>query len=358
VPVNGGQRHIVEYFTRLDGPLGRDETSRAMRRSIDAYCREMRTRALPIRSDVELTAQFLAQVAPTQAILVGTSSFRLDRLVAHLSPDGADRYFAQLSNAAPGRAEAKSFADEILEEVLGVVTPRDVAYETHAQYIESIFAGHENRARAERHYGRAMRQIGVFWGTLLGMRAHTFGESFVTRNVGLKSTWEEDEWTVKIIFMDHDGTYLSGQRAREFHPLSALPAMIGDDMHIWGFTGVKGDVELLRTLFRIDDRVEREAQSALRAEVRDAFQRTKRAICENPQVQSCFASEFVERYTDWDEMVVGYVGLPDDPVERNAWAVRTSRWLEDKNYPDRLRREYLRAVERHTGFLEKYAFLY
>jgi hypothetical protein len=358
VPVNGGERHIVEYFTRLDGPSGRDETRRAMRRSIDAYCHEMRGRALPVRNDVELSAQFLGQVAPTQAILVETSSFRLDRLVAHLSPDGADRYFAQISRGAPSRAEAKIFADEILEEVLGVVTPQDTAFETHGQYIESIFAAPENRARAERHYRAAMRQIGVFWGTMLGMRAHTFGESFVTRNVGLKSIWADGEWTVKIRFMDHDGTYLSGQRAKDFRPLSALPAMIGDDMHIWGFKGVKGDVELLRTLFRIDDRVEREAQSVLRAELRDAFQRTKRAICEDPQVQSCFFPEFIERYTDWEEMVVGYLGLSDDPVVRRAWVARTSRWLEDKNYPDRLRQEYLRAVQQHTGFLEKYAFLY
>jgi hypothetical protein len=358
VPVNGGERHIVDYFTRLNGPSGRDETRDAMRRSIDAYCREMRTRALPVSSDVELAAQFLGQVAPTQAVLVGTSSFRLDRLVAHLSPDGADRYFAQISGAASSRAEAKVFADEILEEVLGVVTPQTTVFETHAQYIESAFAGHDNRARAERHYRRAMRQIGAFWGTLLGMRSHTFGESFVARNVGLKSVWEDGEWTVKLIFMDHDGTYLSGQRARDFHPLSALPAMIGDDMHIWGRKAIKGDVELLRTLFRIDDRVEREAQSALRDELRDAFQRTERAICEDPQVQKCFSAEFVRRFRDWDEIVVGYLTLGDDPVVRSAWEVRTSRWLEDKHYPDNLRREYLRAVERHAGFLEKYSFLY
>ena len=358
VPVNGGERHIVDYFARLEGPSGREETRRAMRRSIDAYCREMQWGALPVRSDVELSAQFLGQVAPTQAILVETSSFRLDRLAAHLSPDGADSYFAEIVGAAPSRAEAKTFADEILEEVLGVVTPQDTPFETHEQYVESIFARHENRARAERQYRRAMRQIGVFWGTLLGLRAHTFGESFVARNVGLKSLWKDGEWTVKIIFMDHDGTYMSGQRARDFRPLSALPAMIGDDIHIWGSKGVKGDVELLRTVFRIDDRVEREAQSVLRAELRDAFQRTRRAVCEDPQVQSGFFPEFVERYTDWDEMVVGYLSLPEDPLVRQAWVVRTSRWLEEKNYPDRLRREYLRAVEQHTGFLKKYAFLY
>jgi hypothetical protein len=358
VPVNGGERHIVDYFTRLNAPSGRDETRLAMRRSVDAYCREMRTRALPSYSDVELSAQFLGQVAPTQAILVKTSSFRLDRLVACLSDDGADRYFAQISEATPTRAEARTFADEILEEVLGLVTPRDTPFETHAQYIESAFADHDNRARAERQYRRVMRQIGSFWGTLLGIRSHTFGESFVARNVGLKSVWEDGEWTVKIIFMDHDGTFLSGQRARDFHPMSALPAMVGDDMHIWGRKSLKGATELLRTLYRIDEQTEYEAHSALRDELCRAFRRARRAIAEDPQVQGCFAQEFVERFADWDEMVVGYLSLPDEPAAREAWQARTSQRLEDKGYPGNLRREYLRAVSEYRSFLEKYAFLY
>jgi hypothetical protein len=37
---------------------------------------------------------------------------------------------------------------------------------------------------------------------------------------------------------------------------------------------------------------------------------------------------------------------------------RTSRWLEDKRYGDKLRREHLRAVEQHAEFLRKYAWLY
>jgi hypothetical protein len=363
----GRERHVVDFFAHLEGPSGRDETCRAMQRSVIAFCREMKTRAMPIRDDVELAAQFLGQVAPTQATLVGTSSFRLDRLVAHLAADGADRYFDRLGAAGAGGAwagaDARMFADEVLEEILGVVTPGGTPFHTHAQYVEAIFASPENRARADRQYRRAMRQIGTFWGTLLGLRAYTYGESFVARNVGVKSVWQNGEWTAQLLFMDHDGTFLSGQRTPDFHPLSALPGMTADDMHVWGFrsqTGetITGDVALLRTLYRIDERVEGEAQSMLRDELRRAFQRTRRAIRDDPSVRCGFAAAFLDRFDDWDAMVLGFLEIGEDRVARETWRARTSRWLDDKGYADNARREYLRAVERHETFLRKYAWLY
>ena len=78
VPCDGGERHIVDYFARLAGPSGREQTRHAMRASIHAFCKEMRSQSLPARSDLELGAQFLGQVAPTQSVLIGTSSFRLE----------------------------------------------------------------------------------------------------------------------------------------------------------------------------------------------------------------------------------------------------------------------------------------
>ena len=148
VPCRGGERHIVDYFARLAGPSGREQTRQAMRASIQAFCKEMRSQSLPARSDLELGAQFLGQVAPTQSVLIGTSSFRLDRIGGHLSPEGADHYFARM-DAAPSLAERQAFADEILEEVLGVLTPVDAPFESHAQHLDAAFAEADNRARAE-----------------------------------------------------------------------------------------------------------------------------------------------------------------------------------------------------------------
>lgn len=357
VPCDGGERHVVDYFARVAGPSGREQTRRAMRASIQAFCREMKSQSLPARSDLELGAQFLGQVAPTQSVLIGTSSFRLDRIGGYLSPEGADHYFP-LTGAAPTAAERQGFADEVLEEVLGVLTPVDAPFETHAQYVEAAFADTANRARADRHYLAAMRQIGAFWGALLGMRAFTYGESFVARNVGLRSVWARGEWTPTLVFLDHDATHLSGIRSRYFHPLSALPGMRGDHMHVWGFGTVKGSTEWLRILYRVDgDRV-RAGETALRDEMRLAFDRARRAIREDAHVQRCFHAEFVDRFADWDDLVSEYIALDRTPAARAAWVAVASCRLESLRYPDDLRREYLCAFDRYGDFLEGYGFLY
>jgi hypothetical protein len=357
VPCGGGERHIVDYFARLAGPSGREQTRHAMRASIQAFCKEMRSQSLPARSDLELGAQFLGQVAPTQSVLIGTSSFRLDRIGGYLSPEGADYYFAR-TNPAATAAERQAFADEVLEEVLGVLTPVDAPFESHAQYLDAVFADADNRARADRHYLAGMRQVGAFWGALVGMRAYTYGESFVARNVGLRSVWARGEWTPTLIFLDHDATYLSGIRSRQFHPLSALPGMRGDHMHVWGFGTVKGSTEWLRILYRVDDDRARAGETALRDEMRGAFDGARRAIREDAHVQRCFHAEFVDRFADWDDLVSGYLALDKTPEARAAWAAAASSRLEALRYPDNLRREYLSAFDRYADFLEAYSFLY
>ena len=357
VPCGGGERHIVDYFARLAGPSGREQTRHAMRASIQAFCKEMRSQSLPARSDLELGAQFLGQVAPTQSVLIGTSSFRLDRIGGYLSPEGADYYFAR-TNPAATAAERQTFADEVLEEVLGVLTPVDAPFESHAQYLDAVFADVDNRARADRHYLAGMQQVGAFWGALVGMRAYTYGESFVARNVGLRSVWARGEWTPTLIFLDHDATYLSGIRSRQFHPLSALPGMRGDHMHVWGFGTVKGSTEWLRILYRVDGDRARTGETALRDEMRRAFDGVRRAIREDAHVQRCFHAEFVDRFADWDDLVSGYLALDKTPEARAAWAASASSRLEALRYPDNLRREYLSAFDRYADFLEAYGFLY
>ena len=71
-------------------------------------------------------------------------------------------------------------------------------------------ASRANRARADRHYLSAMRQLGDCWGTLLGMRGFSDGESFVQRNVGLKSVWSDGDWRVRVIVQDHDDLTVAG----------------------------------------------------------------------------------------------------------------------------------------------------
>jgi hypothetical protein len=358
IPVNGHEEHVVEYFRKLQDAPEYEDTRAAMYRSIHAFRHESGTVTPPVGGDLGLATGFLGQTAPAQSILTGTTSFRLDRLAAYLSPDGPAVYFEQGLNRSFSRIEAKRFADEILEEVLGTVTLQNVVYENHAQYVEAILAVRANRARADRHYLSIMRAIGTFWGTLLGMRSYTYGESFVARNVGLKSVWEDGDWKVNIVFMDHDVLYLTGRMCRDFHPLSAFPGMAGDDRHIWGFRKTLGEVELLYRVFRVEFDVECQGHAALRDGLKVAYRKTHEAICNDPQVQGCFFPEFVARLHDWDEMVVRYLSIRNDPSAVDAWREETTRLLQAKRYPKHLLTEHMVGVQRHANFLEKYSFVY
>jgi hypothetical protein len=358
IPVNGGEEHVVEYFRKLPYRPGYEYTGLAMRQSIDAFCRESGVVSPPLGGALGLATQFLGQVAPAQSLLTGTTSFRLDRLAAYLSADGATIYFEEGLHTPVTRTAAKRFADELLEEVLGIVTLKDVAYEHHAQYVRAVLSVPVNRARADAVYLSVMRDIGTFWGTLLAMRSYSHGESFVARNVGLKSVWEGGTWRVKIVFMDHDVMYLTGRMSRDFHPLSAIPGMANDDRHIWGSRNCRGEVELLRQIYRIDPDIENEGHSALRHGLRSAYRKTHDAICHDPQVQRCYFREFVERLPDWDHIVVRYLSGKSSSSAREAWREETTSLLKAKRYPEQLMREYLRGVERHASFLEKYSFVY
>src|SRR5206468_3114606 len=64
---------------------------------------------------------------------------------------------------------------------------------------------------------------------LLAVRGFSRGESFVERNVGLRSTWRDGRWSVGITFMDHDDLCFATDR---FAPLDTLPNMLLDERHV------------------------------------------------------------------------------------------------------------------------------
>ena len=73
--------------------------------------------------DLGLTAQFIGVVAPAQAILSGTSSFRLDKLAAYLSSDGPQRYFERTLTRRELEARFEAIRRCSPEEILGVYPP-------------------------------------------------------------------------------------------------------------------------------------------------------------------------------------------------------------------------------------------
>ena len=105
VPTNDGPAQVLDYFTDPEVFGGEYAAMReAMRRSIRSFGEEWEAAPLELPGDLGTTVTFLNQTAPAQAILGGTSSFRLDLLANYLSGIGAG---ALLPPRARGRARRR-----------------------------------------------------------------------------------------------------------------------------------------------------------------------------------------------------------------------------------------------------------
>ena len=107
--------------------------------------------------------------------------------------------------------DAKTLADTVLEEILGVYHPPDVRYRTYGAVSRgSVFSNRRivhGPIDAIYQWCSKSRRSG---GRYLALRGYSRGESYVARNVGLKSVWDAGRWQVSIIFMDHDALVIPG----------------------------------------------------------------------------------------------------------------------------------------------------
>lgn len=318
-----------------------------------------------VGGEMGLTAEFLSHVAPAQAILSGTSSFRIDKIAAYLSSDGAEKYLGarervsseSIRDAGSYTAgEARRFADELLDEVLGVYLPPSGAIKSYGRYVDAAFSVPENRTRANQIFLSLVRQIAEFWGTLMGIRGQSRGESFVGRNVGLRSVWVDGQWRVKLIFMDHDALTLPDLEIGHFFAQNALPGMLLDERHIWGKANPAlfptSLVGYLLSIYRIDSRLETEALSIAETELRRAYKKTQHSVLTDRKLRAFVNEVFVSRLLDWDEFVAGYFH------STKGWKTRMKRIFKDKGYESDAFEYYAEACEKYRGFLERNAFLY
>lgn len=359
VPVNGQEHHILEYFSDFNGTRNPDEQRRTMRRAVEANRDEFGVFTPPaLPGDFGLATQFLGQSIPSQSILMDTSSFRLERLESYLSPEGADIYFTQGLKTSYTSSQARWFADELLDEILGVYVSENLIYENYDQYIDAALSRSDNRARADSNYLSMMRQIGKFWGTLMGIRSFSYGESFVARNVGVKSVFEGGEWKVKIVFLDHDALHISGGRTRHYRPLLSIPYMAYDEKYLFGDHKVRGSVEALRAIYRVNQTVESEGRIALNNELGVAHRKAREGMRSNPGLNGLFSANLLDGIRDWDQIVVSYLSAIDDSSKVDSWRDETTRFLQEKGYEEGLVREYVRCVEKYSSFLQRYSFIY
>lgn len=360
VPVNGTQVQTLTYFTEPRVfEKGFFEMRHAMFGCVAAFKNEGYNTLPDLPGDLGLTAQFIGLVTPAQAILTGTSSFRLDKIAAYLSSDGPRLYFQDGLDIANSKNEAKRFADEMIEEVLGVYEPPNVTYRSHEQYLSSAFAVPTNRARADEIFLSLLDEIGRTWGTLMALRGYSRGESFVARNVGLKSVWVGGEWKVKIIFMDHDSVVIPNLQDQDFNGTDTLTGMTLDETYMWGKPGrMLGAIGHLRLIYRISDERYQQGLESARAAMKQAYKKTQRALLRDPKLRSLFDPEFLDRLSEWDKLVKGYLRNKPETTAGAKWKDAQRKILIERGYRARAVDEHMQAIENNRAFLERYAFLF
>jgi hypothetical protein len=363
IPVGKTRVQTFPYFTepQLFGD-GFQAMRVAMRESVDAFREEGSSQVPQLRGELGLTAQFISQVAPAQAILSGTTSFRLDKVAAYLSNDGPRLYFEEGLGVKYSRHDARRFADSILQEILGVYQPPTTRYQSHNQYIKAAYGVAENRGRADQIYLSLMKQIAKFWGTLLAVRGYSRGESFVGRNAGLKSVWEAGQWQVRIIFMDHDALVIPGPQDKNFLAQNALPEMALDERYIWGGTNAAqfatSEVGYLRNIYRVAEDVGKKGEVLANQNLRSAYKKTRSALSSKLKLRALFNEQFVRRLPDWDTFVSGYLQLNGNESATTSWKKQIKKTLAANGYRDDSFENFEKAINKNREFLERYRRLF
>jgi len=363
IPTTVGEQHILRYFTdpRVFGG-GFNKMRAAMAESIAAFKRERDWTPPNGDGDLGLTAQFLSIVAPGQAVLAGTTSFRLDRLAKYLSPTGPRDYFQEGLKTEFTDLDAKLFLDDILYEVLGTYTPPCLVYRDAEQYVRAAFDLISNRELADANYLSMLRDIGTFWGTLMGLGSFTRGESFVARNVGLRTVWENGRSRARIIFMDHDDLDIVGAGVTEFYPRAVLPAMSDDEIHIFGGLScgeaIKGEIGFLDDIYRINSAIKRQGKLEILQAIDSSYKKTTRELAENKKVRACFHEAFIERLNDWRLVVSRYLAAGKDGSSLQAWRSETKDFLAKRGHNDHMIYDYFCAIDTSDDFLNRYSFLF
>jgi len=363
VPVRNAEVRTLDYFTEPQFFGDRFREMRiAMKESVDAFVAEDGQGPPDGPGSLALTAQFIGQIAPAQAILCGTSSFRLDKLAAYLSDKGPQEYFKRGLRIPCANGDAQRLADELLEEVLGVYLPPDVGYESCEQYVDAAFGIAENRARADQVYLSLVEQIAKFWGTLLAIGGYSRGESFVARNVGLRSVWVDGQWKVEIIFMDHDSIVMPWPGDGQFYAKGALPNIAMDERYIWGRFNARrfatSEMGYLQSIYRTGTDMDAEGQKLAKVALKNAYKKTQHELLTNPRLKQFFSEVFIYRLLVWDALVGSYFQMNGDKSANARVKKEMKEMLAAKGYGNGAYESYLETIKKNRAFLERYSYLF
>lgn len=308
LPTAIGERAIIEFLSSRelfgDGfEAMRDALRHCVRAAFDAD--DHGVRELP--GELGRTINFLIQAWPGQAVQSGTSSLRLDRLAEYLSADGAKRYFGYSLKQKAEPEHAHEFADQLFEEILGDFFRPPHRSRSYRRYLSEVFA--KNRRRADHVFLALLRELGTFWGTLAAVKGYSNGESFVSRNIGLRSEWSGAQWKVGLRFMDQDDLHLPDPRLDDFSPDGLLKGMLLDQKYVFGsknHPNPKSSLFALSQIYRVAPSVHAAGVRMLKQARMSAIKKTTMELKRNIPLRDHFSPTFLKRSLQCDRLWAAY----------------------------------------------------
>jgi hypothetical protein len=197
---------------------------------------------------------------------------------------------------------------------------------------------------------------------MLAVRGYTRGESFVARNVGLRSFWNKGQWDVRIVFMDHDALVLPNPPSGRFFAHGDVHNMTLDERYIWNRSDPKrfaaSEVGCLQRIYHVGPKLDAKAQALAHAELKNAYKKTQHEVLTNPDLQREFCKGLLERLVDWDTLVNGFLKLNGNNAVSNKWKKEMKKMLAAKDYPADALEIYMTAMEKNKAFLVRHSFLF
>jgi hypothetical protein len=358
VPCAFGRVQVLDYFTDPDTfGEGHAAMRQAIGRSIESFGREWEVEPLDVPGDLGTTVAFLSQVSPAQSLLVGTTSFRLELLSAYLSDEGPDLYFRRGLGVEPSEEEVRRFRQTLLDEALGGLAAAEVEPRDRESFVDALLAVPENRRRADAVYLDLTAQIGRFWGSAFGLKFYSNGESFVGRNVGLRSVWEGGRWRVRVVFMDHDILTVD---LDAYRPKKVVAGCWLDALYIFGNLAGRrrGELDHLAAIYRVDPTLAGRGRASLLAAARDSFRTARERLSHDPEVRAFFDPLVLKRTLDWDSAAAAYLRARRRGLEVAEARDEGAEVLEFRGHPPDVITTYMEAVVECAGFLEGIAELF
>jgi hypothetical protein len=141
------------------------------------------------------------------------------------------------------------------------------------------------------------------------VKGYSNGESFVSRNIGLRSEWSGAQWRVGLRFMDQDDLHLPDPRLDDFSPHRLLKGMLLDQRYVSGsknHLNPKSSLFALTQIYRVTPQVYAAGVRVLKQARMSAVKKTTVELRRNIPLRDHFSPVFLKRSLECDRIWAAY----------------------------------------------------